>query len=415
MSSTVTETQQPPTTGAQAPPEITILTRVASIPMIHSGLETLSGTLLANAYTRSTYNTAKELTTSAYKLTEPLQIKLAPLIVRADDYANKAVDAVESRYPYPFKAKPEDVAALVNERKQSASGYVQERIGEANKALDERVKNPAFNVAHDLDQRLAPLVDYFQNTVSGFQPPSEAGSSSPNPEYQYQRALALSKTLKDSLYEYTAEQLKHVQAQSAIMYSDILSSPLSETNKFCSQRASETAESITTLASSSFAVAQTRIHTLSENMLVELQKLQKQTNTLSASIQSTVQSSKSQLQTQLGPQIQQTYTEISSILSATISDLNEVLRKKDMPLPEKVSLVGKEVRERVSPVLETIRKGIFEILARGKEVMQSPPTSASQGEKEPQRNDVPKPVTPPTEEELKPGEETYAEKVKESS
>lgn len=152
MSTTVTETEQSPTAGSQAPPELTILTRVASIPMIHSGLETLSGTLLANAYTRSTYNTAVGLTTSAYKMTEPLQVRLAPLIVRADDFANKAVDAVESRYPYPFKAKPEDVAALVNERKRGASGYVQERIGEANKALDERVKNPALTVAQDLDQ-----------------------------------------------------------------------------------------------------------------------------------------------------------------------------------------------------------------------------------------------------------------------
>lgn len=152
MSATETETQPAPATCGQTPPELTILTRVASIPMIHSGLGTLTGTLSTNAYTRSSYNAAVELTTSAYKLTEPLQIKLAPLIARADGYANKAVDAVESRYPYPFQAKPEDVIALVNERKQSASGYVQERIGEANKALDERVKNPALTVAHDLDQ-----------------------------------------------------------------------------------------------------------------------------------------------------------------------------------------------------------------------------------------------------------------------
>lgn len=149
-------------------------------------------------------------------------------------------------------------------------------------------------------------------------------------------------------------------------------------------------------------------------MLSELQKLQKQTSALSASVQSTVQSSKSQLQTQLGPQITQTYSEISSVLSATISDLNEILRKKDTPLPEKVGLVGREVRERVSPVLDTIRKGLSEILARGKEVMQSPPASNSDKEKEQQPNGVPKPVSPPSEDELKPGDETYAEKLKEN-
>lgn len=151
MSATVAETQQP-ATGAQTPPEFTILTRVASIPMIHSGLETLNGTLSSNVYTRSTYNSAKELSTNAYKLTEPLQVRLAPLIVRADGFANKAVDAVESRYPYPFKAKPEDVAAFVQEGRQSASEYVQVRLDEANKTLDEKVRNPALNVAHELDQ-----------------------------------------------------------------------------------------------------------------------------------------------------------------------------------------------------------------------------------------------------------------------
>ena len=154
MSTTTTETQQPEqvSTGAPTPPELTILTRVASIPMIHSGLETINGTLSSNTYTRSTYATAKELTTTAYKLTEPLQIKLAPLIVSADGYANKAVDALESRYPYPFKAKPEDVAEFVRERKETATQYVSGRLGEANKTIDEKVRNPAIHAAQDLDQ-----------------------------------------------------------------------------------------------------------------------------------------------------------------------------------------------------------------------------------------------------------------------
>lgn len=138
-----------------------------------------------------------------------------------------------------------------------------------------------------------------------------------------------------------------------------------------SQRASETAQNINSLASSSLASAQTRVHTLSENMLSELQKLQTQTTTLSTSIQSSIQTSKSQLQTQLGPQIQQTYSEISAILSTSIADLNDILKKKETPLPEKVGLVGKEVRERVTPLLDVIKKGVTEILARGKEIAQN--------------------------------------------
>jgi hypothetical protein len=379
--------------------------------MIHSGWETLNGTLSNNAYTRSTYNTAKELSSSAYKFTEPLQIRLAPLIVQADTYANKAVDAVESRYPYPFKAKPEEVVDYVRERRQGASDY-------ANKTLDERIKSPALTVAHDLDQvcttrlsilhlvltlwvqRLTPLVNYFETTVSRLNQ-SEAGPSSPDAQYQYQRALALSKTLKDNVYEYTTEQLKHIQAQSVIMYVFTESYPLSWLLIILlhhSQRASETAQSINALASSSFTSAQSRVHNLSENMIAELQKLQAQTQSLSASIQSSIGASKSQIQTQLGPQIQQTYAEISNVLSATITDFNEILKKKDTPLPEKVGLVGKEVRERVSPLLETIKKGLTEVLARAKDVAQRPaPSTPASEETPPSEKSEQSTDSPPTE------------------
>lgn len=37
-----------------------------------------------------------------------------------------------------------------------------------------------------------------------------------------------------------------------------------------------------------------------------------------------------------------------------------------MPLQEKVSRVGQEVRDRVSPLLESVRRGAAELLARGK-------------------------------------------------
>jgi len=82
--------------------------------MISSSLETINGALLSNTYTRSPYSTAKGLSTTAYKYTEPLQVRLAPLILQADGYANKAVDVVQSRYPYPFNAKPEEVAQLAS-------------------------------------------------------------------------------------------------------------------------------------------------------------------------------------------------------------------------------------------------------------------------------------------------------------
>jgi hypothetical protein len=136
MSATTATVPAPPPTDIPAVPApgFTILTRVAAIPMISSSLETINGVLLSNNYTRSPYCTAKDLSSTAYKYTEPLQIKLAPLIIQADGFANKAVDVVQSKYPYPFTARPEEVAML------------------ASKTIDERVKAPAYNVAQGIDQ-----------------------------------------------------------------------------------------------------------------------------------------------------------------------------------------------------------------------------------------------------------------------
>ena len=132
-------------TSTQEVPELTVLRRVASIPLVCSSLESINGALSSNVLTRQPYSTAKGLSTTAYKYTEPLQIRLAPLIERADGIANKAMTAVESRYPYPFKAKPEDIASLVRESRQNAMDV-------ANKAIDEKIKSPAIHMAEGIDQ-----------------------------------------------------------------------------------------------------------------------------------------------------------------------------------------------------------------------------------------------------------------------
>jgi lysyl-tRNA synthetase class I len=123
--------------------------------MISSSLLTIEDTLISNPYTRQPYCTAKGLSTTAYRFTVSFQI-LAPLFGMADQIANKAVDVVESRCPYPFTAKPEDVAQLVRERTEYASQYVRERrqsaVTMANKNFDERVMSPVVQVAEGIDQ-----------------------------------------------------------------------------------------------------------------------------------------------------------------------------------------------------------------------------------------------------------------------
>lgn len=143
--STQTQTSTPASAKENSPPDITIFSRVAAIPIVSSSFQTIDGVLLNNTYTSSPYSTAKGLSNAAYKLSEPLQIRLAPLIIHADGFANKAVDVVEQKYPYPFTAKPDEVVSLVHKRGQSVSDY-------AHKTIDEKVKTPAYTVAQGIDE-----------------------------------------------------------------------------------------------------------------------------------------------------------------------------------------------------------------------------------------------------------------------
>ena len=105
-----------------------------------------------------------------------------------------------------------------------------------NKAIDEKVRTPALNVAQGIDhvslflsprrseklttffqQRFSPVVDYFEIAVCRLNGSKSVSPSPSDAKYQYQRALALSKSLGDNFYVYSNEQLKHLQAQSVLV------------------------------------------------------------------------------------------------------------------------------------------------------------------------------------------------------
>lgn len=143
-----TQTETKPT--AQAAPELTVLTRVGSIPFVASSLDTIHSTLSTNTYTRTPYATATGISKAAYGWTEPIQKTLAPVLVRADGLANKGLDIVESRYPYPFKTPTEDIVKDIKGCGDSAKGY-------ASKTIDEKVKTPVYSAAQGIDQVRTPF------------------------------------------------------------------------------------------------------------------------------------------------------------------------------------------------------------------------------------------------------------------
>ncbi|KAH9018540.1 hypothetical protein EDB85DRAFT_613252 [Lactarius pseudohatsudake] len=301
-----TETQSAPAAPIDTPatPELTVLNRVASIPLVNDSLSAVHASLSSNPLTRSPYNTAQAISSTALRYSEPFTSKLAPIIVRADGFANKGLDAVESRYPYPFTVQSEDIISALKERSDSARAV-------ANKTLDERVRTPAYSAAQGIDQRLAPVVDYLVSRLG-----TQEGTSQTESQYQYQRAYALSRDLKDQILGYSNTQLQQLQNSSALV-----------------QRAIETAKSIQDLASSGVVAAQAKVSTLSETMVTELQKVQAATAALPANLQAS-------------------FKPVQEKISGTISELSDVI-KSDVPVNEKVAKVRTTVQDSVTPVLET--------------------------------------------------------------
>ena len=203
-----TETQSAPAT-----PELKIFNRVASIPLVNDTFSAVHSSLISNPYTRSPYTTAQALSLSALRASEPIAAKLAPIIVRADGFAIKGLDAVESRYPYPFTVQSED---LLKDARDVAS-----------KTIDERVRTPAYSAAQGIDQvrtplfhsflrnndllirasqkRLTPLVDFLIARLG-----TEENSQTES-KYQIQRAYA-------QILDYSNSQLHQLQSNSVLVY-----------------------------------------------------------------------------------------------------------------------------------------------------------------------------------------------------
>ncbi|KAH9041175.1 hypothetical protein EDB84DRAFT_1231467, partial [Lactarius hengduanensis] len=302
-----TETQSAPAAPIDTPatPELTVLNRVASIPLVNDSLSAVHASLSSNPLTRSPYNTAQALSSTALRYSEPFTSKLAPIIVRADGFANKGLDAVESRYPYPFTVQSEDILSALKERSDSARAV-------ANKTLDDRVRTPAYSAAQGIDQRLTPVVDFLVSRLGT----TQEGASQTESQYQYQRAYALSRDLKDQILGYSNTQLQQLQNSSVLV-----------------QRAIETAKSIQDLASSGVVAAQAKVSTLSETMVTELQKVQAATAALPTNLQAS-------------------FKPVQEKISGTISELSDVI-KSDVPVNEKVAKVRTTVQDSVTPVLET--------------------------------------------------------------
>jgi hypothetical protein len=98
------DVQAPP-----AMPEYKSFEKVHGIPVVHDSLGYAHSLLSTNPYTSYVYNTGLGLGSTVYDYSKPIQARLAPILVRADGLALQGINAVESRFPYPFQTPTEEV------------------------------------------------------------------------------------------------------------------------------------------------------------------------------------------------------------------------------------------------------------------------------------------------------------------
>ncbi|KAJ7656282.1 hypothetical protein DFH06DRAFT_991909 [Mycena polygramma] len=289
-----------PSSASSSAPELTIFSRVAGIPLVACAINVVNDSLAKNRLTSYPYSTAKDLSVSAYQLSAPLQVRIAPLLTTGDLYANKGLDLVQSNFPSAFETKPEDITTFVHERRQSAVDFVAVRRSNANKAIDENVKKPAINVACEVDKRFAPFVDYLESTAATRLNTSTAPADT---QYQYQRVFYLSKNVTEQAYAYSH--------QTALV-----------------QRASQSVDTITAMTSS----ANARIHALSDALICELQHLR----------------------TSLG----EGAGAASHELGDTISALRDIVKTPNLSVNDKVVRISDECQFRARPVLARIQSEV---------------------------------------------------------
>ncbi|KAL1673688.1 hypothetical protein EV122DRAFT_222113 [Schizophyllum commune] len=279
LEETSTTPDPPPSAG-----EFTILQRVYGIPLVAAAIDQLHETLSTNP--------------------------LAPLIARVDDFANTIFDLAETRFPYLFDATPEDIMDVIYNTRVTFSD-------DARTALDEGIKRPGLRVAEGIDERLTPFLNYYEGHIEplGYKyARSTRANEHTKPDetqYQYQRALSLSKALTERITYIPSNQWQQTS--------------------FLFQR----------------SVIQ--VQELSDAMLAQLHALQRTIYHLATSMQRSVTAAQKQLAI--------TLVEAANALSATIADLQTTLTSEELTAGERIDRVVDLTTSRINPLIERVRAG----------------------------------------------------------
>jgi hypothetical protein len=335
-------------------PELTFLQRISEIPLIDGSIgsvKTLHSTVLDRASPflqreriSSTIATVKAAsataTTKAVDVTRPYHGHLATALERLDGYAHKGLDKAEEKYPTAFEITTEEFGKVFHERRRTLTQRAREL---AVKALEREVREVAIK---RFDEKVgSPFVTYIETQVASRlkverSTPSEGLDS-------YKRAVNLSKDVTGGLKVYTSGHLKQIREKN----------PLAD-------RALETAESLSAVASTSISSFFGRFSSVSEKLNVQLAKLKE----LSLKVKETTQERVKK--TPLPAPVRKVWDDALVLFEARVKPF--VLEARDTILTEatrteKIAKLREQITKEGTPLLLKAKEGSVEFLARSKQ------------------------------------------------
>ncbi|KAG8964203.1 hypothetical protein FRC03_002098 [Tulasnella sp. 419] len=329
-------------------PELKSIERVYNIPLVQDGLSVLHQTL--TTYTPTVYAYGQAVGSSAYNLSAPLQVRLAPILLSVDGYANKGLDVVQEKYPTPFTIKTEEITDSIKAKKDNAYNAI---------------TTPVYGYANKVDSSLTPILDRLESAITklnthheaeGTDSSSSSEASGPQQDpSQVHRAYRLSLEVKDQIYTISSEQLRQMQNQSVIL-SSVLPVLITHSRQIRTQ-AGQAVDQLNASLAASYSTAKdkskelvettkSQVNVASQSMHKELEKFQATTKTLPATLQSSLKP------VQEG--IQGTLTELSGIA------------KSDISAGEKVSKIASTVQDKIQPLLEQATTVLQNYISEGK-------------------------------------------------
>lgn len=139
------------------------INKIANVPLVHGPLSFAYSTIEAHPLIARPYHLGEDIVNQSLKMAEPITSRLNGQLTFIDTQAVKALEFAESKWSYPFKATPTDVAnlprsvvnAYVEALQKAWDARVAPQVNQASAKFEElKTQNPIVARAADAVQQL---------------------------------------------------------------------------------------------------------------------------------------------------------------------------------------------------------------------------------------------------------------------